>query len=101
MEKDSEEFPNALSNVCVRVCAHSTLEGYYMDDTLQGQGVYRYEDGGALHGTYVDGELNGPAQEYDQDGQLIFKGLYKDNVRCGLCWFYHSVSWLSLHKSLK
>ena len=63
-----------------------------MDDSLQGQGVYRYEDGGALHGSYVDGELTGPAQEYDQDGRLIFKGQYKDNIRFGLCWFYYSVS---------
>ncbi|XP_012689857.2 histone-lysine N-methyltransferase SETD7 isoform X1 [Clupea harengus] len=68
----------------------STLEGFYMDDSLQGQGVYRYEDGGALHGSYVDGELTGPAQEYDQDGRLIFKGQYKDNIRFGLCWFYYS-----------
>ncbi|XP_028599817.2 histone-lysine N-methyltransferase SETD7 [Podarcis muralis] len=67
----------------------STLEGYYVDDALQGQGVYTYEDGGALHGTYVDGELNGPAQEYDADGRLIFKGQYKDNIRCGICWIYY------------
>ncbi|XP_028816123.1 histone-lysine N-methyltransferase SETD7 isoform X1 [Denticeps clupeoides] len=68
----------------------STLEGFYIDDALQGQGVYRYEDGGALHGTYVDGELNGPAQEYDPDSRLVFKGQYKDNIRCGLCWVYYS-----------
>ncbi|XP_060134590.1 histone-lysine N-methyltransferase SETD7 isoform X2 [Zootoca vivipara] len=67
----------------------STLEGYYVDDALQGQGVYTYEDGGALHGTYVDGELNGPAQEYDADGRLIFKGQYKDNIQCGICWIYY------------
>ncbi|KAL8207087.1 UNVERIFIED_CONTAM: Histone-lysine N-methyltransferase setd7 [Gekko kuhli] len=67
----------------------STLEGYYVDDALQGQGVYTYEDGGALHGSYMDGELNGPAQEYDADGQLIFKGQYKDNIRNGICWIYY------------
>ncbi|ELK28499.1 Histone-lysine N-methyltransferase SETD7 [Myotis davidii] len=65
-----------------------TLEGYYVDDALQGQGVYTYEDGGVLQGTYVDGELNGLAQEYDTDGRLIFKGQYKDNIRHGLCWIY-------------
>ncbi|XP_072520219.1 histone-lysine N-methyltransferase SETD7 isoform X2 [Salminus brasiliensis] len=67
----------------------STLEGFYVDDALQGQGVYTYEDGGALHGAYVDGELNGPAQEFDPEGRLIFKGQYKDNIRCGLCWVYY------------
>lgn len=70
----------------------STLEGYYADDALQGQGVYTYEDGGVLQGTYVDGELNGPAQEYDTDGRLIFKGQYKDNIRHGVCWIYYPVS---------
>lgn len=72
--------------------SHSTLEGYYVDDALQGQGVYTYEDGGVLQGTYVDGELNGLAQEYDTDGRLIFKGQYKDNIRHGLCWIYFPVS---------
>ncbi|KAJ8262391.1 hypothetical protein GJAV_G00165910 [Gymnothorax javanicus] len=67
----------------------SSLEGFYVDDALQGQGVYTYEDGGALHGTYVDGELNGPAQELDADGQIVFKGQYKDNNRCGICWIYY------------
>lgn len=69
----------------------STLEGFYVDDALQGQGVYTYEDGGVLHGTYVDGELNGPAQEFDTDGKLIFKGQYKDNIRHGICWTYYPV----------
>lgn len=69
----------------------STLEGFYVDDALQGQGVYTYEDGGVLHGTYVDGELTGPAQEFDPEGRLIFKGQYKDNIRCGICWIYYPV----------
>ncbi|XP_062856656.1 histone-lysine N-methyltransferase SETD7 isoform X4 [Trichomycterus rosablanca] len=67
----------------------STLEGFYVDDALQGQGLYTYEDGGVLHGTYVDGELNGPAQEFDPEGHLVFKGQYKDNIRCGMCWTYY------------
>ncbi|KAK7137810.1 hypothetical protein R3I94_013452 [Phoxinus phoxinus] len=67
----------------------STLEGFYVDDALQGQGIYSYEDGGALHGTYVDGELNGPAQEFNSDGQRVFRGQYKDNIRCGMCWVYY------------
>ncbi|XP_048826429.1 histone-lysine N-methyltransferase SETD7 [Brienomyrus brachyistius] len=67
----------------------STLEGFYVDDALQGQGIYTYEDGGVLHGTYVDGELNGAALEYDSEGRLIFKGQYKDNNRCGLCWIFY------------
>lgn len=66
-----------------------------MDDALQGQGVYTYEDGGVLHGTYVDGELNGPAHEVDAEGRLVFKGQYSDNSRCGACWVYHPVSPLS------
>lgn len=70
----------------------STLEGYYVDDALQGQGLYTYEDGGVLRGTYVDGELNGLAQEFDGEGHLVFKGQYKDNSRCGECWVYHPVS---------
>lgn len=74
--------------------SHSTLEGFYVDDALQGQGVYTYEDGGVLHGTYVDGELNGPAQEFDGEGRSMFKGQYKDNIRCGECWVYYPVSWL-------
>lgn len=73
----------------------STLEGFYVDDALQGQGMYTYEDGGVLHGTYVDGELNGPAQELDGEARLVFKGHYKDNNRCGECWVYHPVSHLS------
>lgn len=75
----------------------STLEGHYVDDALQGQGVYTYEDGGVLHGTYVDGELNGPAQEFDGEGHLVFKGQYKENNRCGECWVCYSVSQFSAH----
>lgn len=63
-----------------------------MDDCLQGRGEYTYEDGGILYGTYVDGELNGPAQEFDGKGHLVFKGHYKDNSRCGECWIYYPVS---------
>lgn len=63
-----------------------------MDNALQGQGVYTYEDGGTLHGTYLDGELNGPAHEHDTDRRLVFKGQYKDNNRCGVCWMYYPVS---------
>ena len=62
-----------------------------MEDALQGQGVYTYEDGGVLHGTYTDGELNGMAQEYDSEGRLTFKGQYKDNSRYGECWIYYPV----------
>lgn len=74
----------------------STLEGFYVDDALQGQAIYTYEDGGALHGTYADGELNGPAQEFDLEGHLVFRGQYKDNIRCGMCWTYYPVgfAWL-------
>lgn len=53
--------------------------------------MYTYEDGGVLHGTYADGELNGPAQEFDPEGRLIFKGQYRDNIRCGICWIYYPV----------
>ncbi|XP_035388330.1 histone-lysine N-methyltransferase SETD7 isoform X4 [Electrophorus electricus] len=67
----------------------SMLEGFYVDDALHGLGVYTYEDGGTLHGTYVDGELNGPAQEFDPEGHLVFRGQYKDNIRCGICWVYY------------
>lgn len=63
-----------------------------MDDALQGQGVYTHEDGGVLTGTYVDGELNGFAQEVDGEGRMVFKGQYKDDIRCGECWVYHPVS---------
>lgn len=75
----------------------SALEGFYVEDALQGQGLYTYEDGTVLHGTYVDGELNGPAQECDAEGHLMFKGQYKDNNRCGECWIYYPVSQLSAH----
>lgn len=78
---------------------HSTLEGFYVDDALQGQGVYTYEDGGVLYGTYVDGELNGSAQEFDGEGRLVFKGQYKDNSRCGECLVYYPVSQLGAHNS--
>lgn len=77
---------------------HSTLEGLYVDDALQGQGTYTYEDGGVLHGAYVDGELNGPAQEFDGEGRLVFKGQYRDNSRCGECWVFHPVSHCGLLK---
>jgi len=77
---------------------YSMLEGFYVDDALQGQGIYTYEDGGALHGTYVDGELNGPAQEFNPDGQLVFRGQYKDNIRCGMCWVYYPVCF-ALHQT--
>lgn len=76
--------------VCRPPC--STLEGFYVDDALQGQGVYTYEDGGVLHGTYKDGELNGPTQEFDGERRLVFKGQYKDNNRCGECWVFYPVS---------
>lgn len=57
--------------------------------------MYTYEEGGILYGTYVDGELNGLAQEFDGEGRLVFKGQYKDNNRCGECWVYYPVSQLS------
>ncbi|XP_009577823.1 PREDICTED: histone-lysine N-methyltransferase SETD7 [Fulmarus glacialis] len=79
------DFPEGFASASL----YHTLEGYYVDDALQGQGIYTYEDGVVLHGTYVDGELNGPAQEYDSDGRLIFKGQYKDNIRHGVCWIYY------------
>ncbi|XP_062902708.1 histone-lysine N-methyltransferase SETD7 isoform X2 [Mobula hypostoma] len=66
----------------------STLDGNCIDDALQGQAVYTYEDGSSLHGTYIDGELNGIAQEYDSEGRLTFRGQYRDNVRWGVCWMY-------------
>lgn len=59
--------------------------------------MYTYEDGGVLHGTYVEGELNGLAQEFDGEGRLVFKGQYKDNNRCGECWVYYPVSQLTIH----
>ncbi|XP_041041223.1 histone-lysine N-methyltransferase SETD7 isoform X3 [Carcharodon carcharias] len=68
----------------------STLEGNCIDDALQGQAVYTYEDGSTLHGTYIDGELNGIAEEYDSEGHLTFRGQYRDNVRWGVCWMYFS-----------
>ncbi|XP_052510836.1 histone-lysine N-methyltransferase SETD7 isoform X3 [Budorcas taxicolor] len=89
LENNAEYFPLAVAENSGRCTECSTLEGYYVDDALQGQGVYTYEDGGVLQGTYVDGELNGPAQEYDTDGRLIFKGQYKDNIRHGVCWIYY------------
>lgn len=63
-----------------------------MEDALQGQGIYINEDGGILYGTYVDGELNGPAQEFDGEGCLVFRGQYKENNRCGECWLFNPVS---------
>lgn len=47
----------------------------------------------------MEGELNGPAQEFDGEGHLVFKGQYKDNNRCGECWVYYPVSQLSAHYS--
>lgn len=75
----------------------SILEGFYVEDGLQGQGLYTYEDGAVLYGTYLDGELNGPAQECDAEGRLVFKGQYKDNDRCGECWIYYPVSQRCAH----
>ncbi|XP_061408422.1 histone-lysine N-methyltransferase SETD7 isoform X1 [Lethenteron reissneri] len=68
----------------------STLEGHYVEDVLQGQAVYTAEDGSTVHGTYVDGELHGSAREYDPEGRITFRGQYRDNLRCGLCWIYFS-----------
>lgn len=84
------DFLPQLSSFLSPPC--SKLEGFYVEDALQGQGVYTYDDGGVLYGTYVDGELNGPAQEFDGEGHLVFKGQYKDNSRCGECWVYYPVS---------
>eukprot|EP00051_Salpingoeca_urceolata_P004935 m.68995 g.68995 ORF g.68995 m.68995 type:complete len:506 (+) comp13945_c0_seq2:97-1614(+) len=44
--------------------------------------------GSRLEGTYEDGLLNGPAVERAADGSLLFRGQYRDNVRCGRCSFY-------------
>jgi histone-lysine N-methyltransferase SETD7 len=41
-----------------------------------------------VEGQYVDGELHGPAHEFNSYGQLVFKGCYKHNVRYGLCCLY-------------
>ena len=47
------EWSRGLTLLFCSPFSHSTLEGYYVDDALQGQGVYTYEDGGVLQGTYV------------------------------------------------
>lgn len=83
---------NSPSSFLFLPALNSTLEGHYVDDALHGQGVYTYEDGAVLYGTYVDGELNGPAQEFDGAGRLMFKGQYRDNSRCGECSVYYPVS---------
>lgn len=84
--------PLKMNKIITESFFRSTLEGFFVDDALQGQGIYTNNDGGILYGTYVDGELNGPAQEFDGDGCLVFRGQYKNNNRCGESWFYHPVS---------
>lgn len=76
----------------ILILSCSTLEGYFVEDALQGQGIYTNEDGGILYGTYVDSELSGPAQEFDGEGCLVFQGQYKENNRCGECWLFNPVS---------
>ncbi|ORX92275.1 SET domain-containing protein [Basidiobolus meristosporus CBS 931.73] len=66
----------------------SSLSGEYLEDELNGPGKYIFADGSYLEGTYEHGDLNGPAKEYDEEGELTFEGVYKDNVRCGVGKFY-------------
>jgi len=68
----------------------SSLAGHFIDDELQGKGVYKHEDGRKTVGHYMDGMLNGYTEEYDENGELIFKGNYVDNVRHGVCHIYDS-----------
>ena len=62
-----------------------------MDDNLEGHGVYLFADGSRMEATFESGLMNGPAQEFDSSGKLMFSGHYTDNVRCGNCWCYKQV----------
>ena len=54
-------------------------EGEYKDDELCGQGTFTFADGSKVMGEWRDSKLNGYAIRYDAAGNIIQKGIYKDN----------------------
>lgn len=61
----------------------SSLTGTFKSDQLHSQGTYTYPDGRKMIAHYVNGELNGPFTEYDENGELSAKGEHKDGRRIG------------------
>ena len=62
-----------------------------MEDNLEGPAVYVFADGSRMEVMFQGGSMTGSAQEYDPDGMLTFQGQYRDNIKCGMCWYYKQV----------
>jgi hypothetical protein len=61
----------------------SSLKGKWVNDELDGIGVYSDADGSIRENTYSEGSCTGPGKEFDPDGYLVFDGMYKDGARHG------------------
>lgn len=103
--KDSDGLPHG-HGICASI--DGTYEGQFVHGARQGDGQLRFADGsicrGQFHanmphgrceyfdpedktimtGTYVNGELHGPASQVDEAGRLIFRGCFAHDVRIGV-----------------
>lgn len=61
----------------------SSLKGIWDKGELNGLVRYDTADGCSMVGMYRDGEFSGPVEEFDEAGELVFRGNYKANVRSG------------------
>ena len=57
-------------------------KGYSLQFIFSG---HVWDEGSWLEGEYVNGELNGKAKEYNENGRLIFEGEYINGKRNGKC----------------
>ena len=61
----------------------SNLAGLYVLDMLEGRGIYNYSSGRKMVAQYLNGELDGPFTEYDENGSVALRGVHKHDKRVG------------------
>lgn len=56
--------------------AGDIIEGYYMEDSRNGQGIYYYKNGNYDIGTWQNHKKHGTFLCYDSNGQLLCEEIY-------------------------
>lgn len=61
------------------------IEGYFIDDELEGKVIMKFDDGSKLETVMCCGETDGAFEKIDASGKLMEKGSYKNGVKHGRC----------------
>ena len=78
----------SVAEGCFYFSDGSHLSGSFMDDVLEGKGIYTRDDGTQIISQYHKGELHEESMEYNTVGDVTFKGCYNDGTRDGFCIAY-------------